>query len=48
MKCSKKKWIAIITLVVASSIVFTISMAAAGNVAGAVEDTWNAAKSQIK
>lgn len=48
MKCSKKKWIAIMTLVVMASIAFSISAAATGNVAGAVEDTWNVAKSQIK
>ena len=46
----KKKWLVMVTLVFVLSLMFgtTVSAAGTGDVAGAIEGTWNDASGQIK
>ena len=46
----KKKWLVMVTLVFVFSLMFgtTVSAAGTGDVAGAIEGTWNDASEQIK
>ena len=46
----KKKWLVMVTLVFVLSLMFgtTVSAAGTGDVAGAIEGTWNDASEQIK
>ena len=47
----KKKWMTVtlhITMLVLIFIVFTVPVFAAGDVAGAIENTWNIAKTQVQ
>ncbi|MDD4164472.1 MAG: DUF3852 domain-containing protein [Eubacteriales bacterium] len=45
----KKKWLAVLVICLILVTVFSITaFAASGDVAGAIENTWNAAKTQIK
>ena len=46
--CRKRKVIATVLLLIALSAIFYISASAAGDVAGAIENTWNDAQAQIK
>ena len=44
----KRKVIAVILLLAALSVLLCVSVSASGDVAGAVESTWNDARAQIK
>lgn len=45
---NKKRWIVCAVLVLLFLTVFSVTAFAAGDVAGAIENTWNSAKTQIK
>jgi cell shape-determining protein MreC len=49
MKLNRKKITVIVCIIIVLAALFSIAVSATeGDVAGAVEDTWNAAKTQIK